>query len=143
DQDRAGAEGTRAKFHPSLEPAECLPFRQRSRGGVEQRLVVDGLENRACLTEARGDVGLPVCRSEVSPLHSIEGAVEMSSLPFGQVVGDERRAQSSAGVAGRGLQPQPVEASLAQELAVGHAVQRYAARKTQVSLAGFPRYAAR
>src|SRR5437773_11783757 len=73
-QDRAGTERAWAKFHPSLEPAECFPLRQRSRGGVKQRFVVDDLENRACLAEARLDVGLRVFGSEVSPTHSIEGA---------------------------------------------------------------------
>jgi hypothetical protein len=48
----------------------------------------------------------------------------------------ERRPERAAGVAGRGLDPEVVEDALAQELAVGDAVERHAAGEAEVALAG-------
>jgi len=50
---------------------------------------------------------------------------------------DERRADRAAGVAGSGLDPEAIEPSFAQQLAVGDAVERDAAGEAEVLLAGF------
>ena len=51
----------------------------------------------------------------------------------------ERRAERAAGIAGRRLDPDVVERALAQQLAVGHAVQRDAAGQAEIARAGFAR----
>ena len=48
------------------------------------------------------------------------------------MIGGEGRAQRAAGIAGGGLDPDVVEAPVAQDLAVGDAVQRDAAGQAQV-----------
>ena len=49
------------------------------------------------------------------------------------MVGGERRAERAAGIAGRGLHPDPVEFAVAQNLAVGDAVERDTAGKAQIA----------
>ena len=49
---------------------------------------------------------------------------------------EQGRAQRAAGVAGRGLDPDVVERPLAEQPAVGHAVQRHAAGQDEVLLPG-------
>ena len=47
---------------------------------------------------------------------------------------EQRRAQRAAGVAGGRLDPESLEGPLAQQPAVGHAVERHAAGQDQVFL---------
>ena len=60
-----------------------------------------------------------------------------------QVVGGERRAERAAGVAGRRLDPDPLEPAVAQHLAVRHAVERDAAGEAEIFGAGLGRDRAR
>ena len=55
------------------------------------------------------------------------------------VIGGERRADRAAGIARRRLHPDAVEDALAQQLAVGDAVQRHAAGQADVLGAGLLR----
>ena len=50
-----------------------------------------------------------------------------------QMIGRQCRPQRAAGIAGRGLNPNLVEIALAQQLSIGHAVERHAACKTEVA----------
>jgi hypothetical protein len=78
---------------------------------------------------------------EVGAAHPVGRAVaERRARPARVlVVGGERGAQRPAGVAGRRLDPDPLERALPQQPAVGDAVQRHAARHAQVPLAGLAR----
>ena len=53
------------------------------------------------------------------------------------MIGGECRAQRAAGIAGRRLDPDALELSLAQDLAIGDAVERDASGETEVRHAGF------
>ena len=59
------------------------------------------------------------------------------------VVGGQRRPERAAGIAGGRLHPDVSEAAVAQHLAVGHAVEGYAAGEAQVLHAGLIGEAAR
>ena len=59
------------------------------------------------------------------------------------VVGGERRAKRAAGIAGCRLDPDVAKAALAQHLAVGDAIERHAAGKTEILHAGLGGEAAR
>ena len=50
------------------------------------------------------------------------------------MIGRERRAERAAGVAGRRLDPDLVEAAVAQDLAVGDAIERDAAGEAEIRL---------
>ena len=52
------------------------------------------------------------------------------------VVGGERRAERTAGIAGRRLDPDVAKAAVAQHLAVGDAIERDTAGKTEIVHAG-------
>ena len=52
------------------------------------------------------------------------------------VVGGERRADRAPGVTGRGLDPDAVEVDLAQDAAIGDAIERHAAREAEMPAAG-------
>ena len=62
-------------------------------------------------------------------------------LALEQVVGGERGAERAAGVARRRLDPDALERAVAQDLAVGDAVERDAAGEAQVLLPGLARRA--
>src|SRR6185503_6640575 len=53
------------------------------------------------------------------------------------------RTQRSAGIAGRGLEPEIIEDAFRVELAIGDAIECDAAREAQISRACFSAYAAR
>ena len=131
-EDAARAERARPELHPALEPADdLLRFQQigdaRRRVGVARRR--DGTSRRrgrgtrrSRSDENAGPRKLPCWRS-IEPV--CPRLVE-------QLVPDEqRRAQRAAGVAGRRLNPDVVERPLAQQPAVGHAVERHAAGQHQ------------
>ena len=65
-------------------------------------------------------------------MHGVERAVELARLAELHVIGGERGAERAAGVAGRRLDPDALELAVAQDLAVGDAVERDAAGQAQV-----------
>src|SRR6185437_5974755 len=131
-EDRAGAQRARAELHATLHPADRLLAGERL-GGVEDHLLVGQADELgAGLGQALGDLVVLVPRAEVRAVHAVHVAVELARLAEIAVVGRERRADRAAGIAGRGLHPDAVEDVLAQQLAVGDAVQRHAAGQADV-----------
>ncbi len=70
-------------------------------------------------------------RSQVGAAHGVV-AVHRARLVVILVPGDQRRAQRTAGIAGRRLDPDVLERPFAQDAAIGHAVERDAAGQAQV-----------
>ena len=60
-------------------------------------------------------------------------AVDLTRTAEMQVVGGERGTERAAGVAGRRLHPDALELAVAQDLAVGDAVERDAAGQAQIA----------
>src|SRR5207244_8379439 len=71
-EDRAVAEGARAELHPSLEAADGLALDEGSGGGVEQRRVIEHVENGARRRETLLDLGLGELRPEIASLYRVE-----------------------------------------------------------------------
>src|SRR6185436_20531706 len=117
----------RAELHAALEPAERLLPRQRAGAGLDEGIVVEDL-----IGSARG-VELPAALlggelgTEVRALHAVVTVAGRAWLPAADVVGAQRRAHRAARVPRGRLDPDAVEASVAQHLSVGHAVERDAA----------------
>ncbi len=84
---------------------------------------------------ARMSAGLEA-RAEIATAHRVARAVRLARLAEVHVVGGERRAERAAGVARRRLDPDALEGAVAQQLAVGDAVERDAAGEAEVLLAG-------
>ena len=63
-------------------------------------------------------------------------AVGLARLAHEDVIGRQRRAHRAAGIAGRRLDPDVLEMAVAQNLAVGDAIERHAAGQAQVSRPG-------
>ena len=74
-------------------------------------------------------------RAEVRALHRIERALGHAGLALEVMVGTQGRAQRPARVARGGLDPQALEAAVAEHLAVGHAVQGHAPGQAEVGQA--------
>ncbi len=58
------------------------------------------------------------------------------------MVGRQRRAQRATGIAGRRLDPHALEAAIAQDFGIGHAIQRHAASHAEIAGAGLRRQVA-
>ena len=93
--------------------------------------------------QALGDLVVGIFRSEIAAGHAVEMAVELARLAEIAVIGGVGRADRAAGIAGRRLHPDAVEQVLAQQLAVGDAVQRHAAGQADVLGAGLLLHRAR
>ena len=74
-------------------------------------------------------------RAEIGAVHAVARAVQLPRLVLEQVIGGERRPERAAGVAGRRLDPDPLEGAVAQDLAVGDAVERDAAGQAEIASA--------
>ena len=70
-------------------------------------------------------------------------AVGLARLAHKAVIGGKRRAHRAAGIARRRLDPDVVEVAVAQNLAIGDAIERHAAGKAEVSRLGLLGEAAR
>ena len=138
-QDRARAERARPELHASLEPADRLLLDQRVHGEIDHVIVGDDVEHRAGAAEPALDLALREGRAEIRAVHAVARAVRLARLVLEQVVGGERRADRPAGIARRRLDPDPLEPAIAQDPAVGDAVERDAARQTQVLLPALAR----
>ena len=129
-EDAARAERARAELHAAVEPRHDLARGQAVDGRLQQLGLASPkverveLEGREQLGDGRGREAW----TEVDVLERRRGRPP----PGERAMRERGRAQTAACVAGRRLHEQPVERPLAQEAAVGHAVQRDAARHAQV-----------
>src|SRR5262249_46636655 len=126
-EDRAIAQRARSEFHPALEPAHCLAIRERPGGGVEHRVARHGRKPRADGGQTLVDVALVELRAEIAALHPVDGIWTDALAAFVQVVDRERGAERAAGIARRRLHPDIAKSAVAQDLAVGDAIERDAA----------------
>ena len=133
-EDRARPQRTRAKLHAALEPAERLALSHCFRTGADELTIVQCFEHGARGVQPALDLVVRELRPEVAAAHAVHGAIDVAAFFVEQVVSHERGTQRAAGIARRGLQPQPLEAAVAQELAVRHAVERHTAGEAQVLL---------
>ena len=136
-QDGARAERTRSELHAALHPAHRLLIGQRLGGLVDHLRMVEARELGAGRGQALGNLVVGVLGAEVGASHAIHMAVELARLAHEAVIGGIGRAHRAAGITGRRLHPDVVEDVLAQQLAVGDAVQRHAAGQADVPGAGF------
>ena len=133
-QDAARAQGPRAELHPALEPADDLAVGQQAGDVVEQLgLVVEPPARTApCAARDRSTSSVVKLGPEEAPLLGSRGRSGRAGLVQELVPDEQRRAQRAAGIAGGRLDPDVVEVALAEQPAVGHAVQRHAAGQDQV-----------
>src|SRR5213078_1012795 len=132
--DRARPQRARAELHAALEPAERLALSHCFRTGADELTIVQCFEHGARGAQPALDLVVRELRPEVAAAHAVHGAIHLAPFFIEEVITDERGAERTAGIARRGLQPQPLEAAVAQELAVRHAVERDAAGEAQVLL---------
>src|SRR5262249_20394931 len=106
------------------EPADPRSGGQIGRGAIYELLVVESHKARTRLLEAQGTLVIVVAGSEIAPLHAIELVVEVARLRGVQVVRCECRSERAPGIAGRRLDPDPLNPAVPQHLAVRNAVER-------------------
>lgn len=127
----------RPELHPSLKPPDDLLLVDRRGHLLVERVSVKFLVVRAMAVEAGANAVGIVGRAEIGTGHAVEPIVDSARPAAVDVIGGECRAQRAAGIAGRWLDPDALELSLAQDLAIGDAVERDAAGETEVRHAGF------
>src|SRR5205807_1891867 len=133
-QYRTIAESPRAKLHSALEPGQRLALRQVIRAGGDQGRILQHLEPRAAFLQTLLDLRLRERRSEVSPLHGV--AVHPPLLAELHVITDQGGAQSAARITRGGLNVDLLEATVAQDFAVRHAVKGNPTCQAQVPDSG-------
>ena len=135
-EDRAGAERARPELHAALEPADRLA-RRRARRAVAAIMSSSrhDVEHRAGRVQraARSRPGRRPGRDRRRACRRA-APFELARPVLEQMVGGQRRAERAAGIARGRLDPDPLELAVAQDLAVGDAVQRDAAGQAQVLL---------
>ena len=135
--DRAVAERARAELHAPLQESDDVAVGDRTGDALGARragepLVRDSRARRATPRPRRS----PKRGPRYAPLHPVVDAVGVARVVEDLVPAVQRGAEGAAGVAGRGLDPDPLERSLAQQHAVGDAVERDAAGQAGVALTG-------
>ena len=131
-------QGPRAELHPPLEPADDLAVGQQGGDVVEQlALVVEPPPGCAVRGQGSLDFVGREARAEEAPLLGI-AAVGPSGVVQELMPDEQGRPQRTAGIAGRRLDPDVVEVALAEQPAVGHAVERHPAGQDQVLHPGLP-----
>ena len=132
-QDAPGAQGPRAELHPALEPADDLAVGQQAGDVLEQLglVVANRWPRPPCPARNRAISSVLKRGPRKLPLLGV-AAVGVARLLQELMPDEQGRAQRAAGVAGRGLDPEVVERPLAEQPAVGHAVERDAAGQDQV-----------
>ena len=93
-------------------------------------------KSRTDVAKTAFDLVLVELRTKIGARHAVERVRDGARPGRMLVVGGQRRPERAAGITGRRLHPDVAEAAVAQHLAVGHAVERYAAGETQVFHAG-------
>ena len=136
-EDRAPAERARSKFHPPLEPPDRTAIGQIARSALDHAGFRNRFETGAGGGEPAFDVAMSKARTKVGAAHAVGDVAFDARLAGLQVIGAQRRTQRAAGVASGWLNPHALELAVAQDLAVGHAVQCHAAGETKVLCAGF------
>jgi hypothetical protein len=114
-----------------------LPAASASAGTGDDHVVGEHFEPGAGAGQPRGDLAVRERRTQIGAVHAI-AAADPRLAEFG-VPGRERGADCTAGVPRRGLDPDVAERAVALDLAVGHAVERDAAREAKIGYAVFPR----
>src|SRR5262245_26716555 len=130
--DAASPQRTRAELHAAVEPAYDLAFRQDLSDGLEQLgLVCATLMRSIHLSEEIGDEIVGVLRAEEA---AFLGIMAVGPARFvEQLMPDEAsRAEGSARIAGRRLNPDVLEQALAKQAAIGDAVESDTARQHEV-----------
>ncbi len=135
-EDRTRAERARPELHPSLVPAECLPCGERTGAGLHELVVIEHGEHGPGIRQAPLDLRLQEGRAEIGPFHGVAPVRRGDARLAEILVPDrQRRAERTARITRRRLDPDLLEDSLARDLAVGHTVQRHAACQAKLALA--------
>ena len=118
-------------MRPCIQPT-ASPLSERGRGLLDHVLIGHDRETRAGLGQATFHILLCEGRSEKGSLHQIAAAIELAL--FAQELMPNRKscADRAAGVTGGRLDPDVLEGAVAQNLAVGNAIERDAAGKTEI-----------
>ena len=126
-----------------MEPADRAPCDQLISNGPDQPVFIQHGKYRAHGLQPAFDFILLEGRAEIAASHRVRGAVGPARLILEQVIGRQRRPQGAPGIPGRRLDPDVLECTLAQHLAVGHAIERDAAGHAEILHAGLRRQAPR
>ena len=136
-EDGTPAERSRPEFHSALKPAQGGAADQFAGAGGEQGLIPEDLKAGAGGVQAAFDFGLGELGAEIRALHGIHGAGDDARLGGEGMIRGQRRAESASRIPRGRLYPDVPERSVAQDAAVGDAVQGDAAGQTEVGNAGF------
>src|SRR5207244_8199602 len=117
--------------HPPLEPADHLLCREEARRAIDQLGHRELFSDRADGGEEGRDLVVRERRPEVRPLHAVALGAVAPFVAEHLVMDRERDADRPAGVARRGLDPEPAERALAEEPTVADAVERDAAGEAE------------
>ena len=127
------------ELHAPLEPSERLAGCQIGGRARDQRAVVETFVPRADRVQSFRTVDVAEIGPEICSVHAIELVADLARLAPMNVIGGQRGPERAARVARRRLDPDALELGVAQHLAVGDAIERDAAGKTQVLRTGFRR----
>ena len=122
-------------IRPWNQPTAC-PSTSASAVASSIAVVRERFEPCTRCGEPTFDLVLGELRPEVGAFHPVEAARNAARLPAEEVVSEERRADGPTCVARGRLDPDLVEAPVAEDLPVRDAVERDAAGEAQVPLAG-------
>src|SRR5262249_49333927 len=92
----------------------------------------NGREMRARILEPALDIALSECGPQERALHEVVLTVDTTLLAQELMPGRKRCPDRAASVTGRRLHPDIRERAVAQDLAVGDAIERHAARQAQI-----------
>ena len=134
--DRTVSERAGPELHPPLQEPDDVAVGDRGGDALGARRAGEALVRKAALVEPRRHLVAAEARTEVGALHPIVHSIGLARVVEDLVPSVQRRADGAAGVTGRGLDPDPLERPLAQQHAVGDAVQRDATRETRIALSG-------
>ena len=112
-------------------------------GAVDDLVVAEIGKNRARHGEPPANLLVAESGAEIAAGHAVD---LVRGWPRGaefEVIGGQCRAERAAGIARRRLHPHMVELAVAQDLAVGDAIERHTAGEAQISHAGFGRQCTR
>jgi hypothetical protein len=111
-------------------------------GRLEHIVTRYSRETRADGGQTPVNVALVELRTEIGALHAVDRVWQCALLALINMINRERGAECAAGIARRWLHPDIAKATIQEHLPVGNAVERDAARETQIVYAGLVREAA-
>src|SRR3954463_15889115 len=134
-ENTARTQRARAELGAPVEPTDDFALRQEARDLIEEGLLTLVAVIRSLFrVEHARDVFGGVRRPEVTCLLRIRW-LGRSRFVQQLMPHEHRRAKRAAGVSSCGLNPDVLEGTLAEELAVGHAIQRHAAGEHEIAFA--------